>query len=337
MRVSSGFRDFVLDQLAGVRGFRARAMFGGVGLYSGDVFFGILAADVLYFKVGDANRDEYERAGSKPFKPYSDRAMKMPYYNVPIATLEDAMTWWRGPRRAIAVARAARSNEGSDLRELEQLQQDDHGNPDEEDPPERLCLEIRQGGQDDGLSRTHFLHSRPHVSMQPVHQFPVKHVILLKARQALPSSCGWLHGRSRPFQAGPTSLGNSPSPGMMDIDGRSFDRLLHLSSLCARSARSRYALTFHTHQHFASTKQRAASEGAAGISRADPLAGYGQQEFLPEPDVGSWTWPCLVRSRWANLKRLRLRHGPMAEQHAQLGAERLFAHQVGSTEGLLVH
>ena len=110
MRVSSGFRDFVLDQLEGVRELRAKAMFGGVGLYSRDVFFGILAADVLYFKVGDANRDEYEQAGSKPFKPYADRAMKMPYYNVPIATLEDALTVVAWAERAIAVARAARSN-----------------------------------------------------------------------------------------------------------------------------------------------------------------------------------------------------------------------------------
>jgi DNA transformation protein len=109
IRVSGEFRDFVLDQLAGVRDLRARAMFGGVGLYSGDVFFGILAADVLYFKVGNANRDEYERAGSKPFKPYADRAMKMPYYSVPTETLENAssLVAWAG--RAIAVARASRS------------------------------------------------------------------------------------------------------------------------------------------------------------------------------------------------------------------------------------
>jgi len=110
MRVSSGFRDFVLDQLAGVRGLRAKAMFGGVGLYSGDVFFGILAADLLYFKVGDANRDEYEQAGSKPFRPYADRAMKMPYYNVPIATLEDAVSVVAWAERAIAAAKATQSN-----------------------------------------------------------------------------------------------------------------------------------------------------------------------------------------------------------------------------------
>jgi hypothetical protein len=219
--------------------------------------------------------------------------------------------------------------------QLEQPQNDDQCNPDENDPPDQACLEIRQGGQCDRLRCTHFLHSRPHVSMQPVHQFPVKHVILLKALLTLIVRLA--HGRSRPIQAGRNLARELPEPGLEGYRRPILDCLLHLSSLCARSARSRYALTFHTHQHFASTKQRAASEGAAGISRADPLAGYGQQEFLPEPDVGSWTWPCLVRSRWANLKRLRLRHGPLAEQRAQLGAERLFAHQVGSTEGLLVH
>jgi DNA transformation protein len=109
LRVSSGFREFVLDQLAGVRDFRAQTMFGGVGLYSGDVFFGILAADVLYLKVGDTNRAEYERAGSKPFKPYADRAMKMPYYNVPTATLEDSAALLAWAEQAIAVARATQS------------------------------------------------------------------------------------------------------------------------------------------------------------------------------------------------------------------------------------
>jgi hypothetical protein len=43
MRVTDGFRAFVLDQLAAVESVRARAMFGGVGLYANDLFFGILA------------------------------------------------------------------------------------------------------------------------------------------------------------------------------------------------------------------------------------------------------------------------------------------------------
>jgi DNA transformation protein len=50
MRVTDGFRAFVLEQLADLESVRARAMFGGVGLYAGDVFFGLVAADALYLK-----------------------------------------------------------------------------------------------------------------------------------------------------------------------------------------------------------------------------------------------------------------------------------------------
>src|SRR5439155_26094490 len=104
MRVSSGFREYVLDQLAAVPGIRDRSMFGGVGLYAGDVFFGILASDVLYFKTDDSNRQDYESAGSRPFKPYADRAMTMPYCAVPIAIVEDAATLVKWAKRAVAVA-----------------------------------------------------------------------------------------------------------------------------------------------------------------------------------------------------------------------------------------
>ena len=109
MRVSASFRDFVLDQLSGVDGLRAQAMFGGVGLYAEDVFFGILAADVLFFKVDDTNRRDYETAGSSPFKPYADRAMTMPYYNVPTAVLEDAVALGEWAARAVRVAKTAKA------------------------------------------------------------------------------------------------------------------------------------------------------------------------------------------------------------------------------------
>jgi DNA transformation protein len=109
MRVSASFREFVLDQLAGLDGLRARAMFGGVGLYADDVFFGIVAADELFFKVDDTNRREYETAGSVPFKPYADRAMTMPYYSVPLVVLEDATILGEWAARAVAVAETSRS------------------------------------------------------------------------------------------------------------------------------------------------------------------------------------------------------------------------------------
>ena len=106
MRVSINAREFVLDQLSELDGLRARSMFGSLGLYAHDVFFGIVAADVLYFKVGESSRDAYEAAGSRPFKPYADRAMSTTYYAVPVEVLESAPTLIEWARSAVAAARA---------------------------------------------------------------------------------------------------------------------------------------------------------------------------------------------------------------------------------------
>ena len=83
-------------------------MFGGIGLYAGDVFFGIVAADVLYLKVGDANRADYERAGAEPFAPYPTGKMSTSYYSVPAGVLEDSRTLVRWVTRSIDAARRAR-------------------------------------------------------------------------------------------------------------------------------------------------------------------------------------------------------------------------------------
>ena len=108
MPVSAGFRAFVLDQLEGLGGVHARAMFGGLGLYADDLFFGLIDNDTLYLKVDDTNRGDYETAGMLPFKPYPDRPETMSYYQVPAAVLEDAGALVAWARRACVVAAAAR-------------------------------------------------------------------------------------------------------------------------------------------------------------------------------------------------------------------------------------
>lgn len=65
-------------------------MFGGVGLYCDEFFFGLIARDTLYLKVDDSNREDYVRAGMKPFQPYPDRPGTMQYYDVPVGVLESA-------------------------------------------------------------------------------------------------------------------------------------------------------------------------------------------------------------------------------------------------------
>jgi DNA transformation protein len=104
LRVTPEFRDFVLDQLARLPQLRSKPMFGGVGLYSGECFFGLVAADELFFKVDDSNRTAYETAGSEPFRPVVDRAVTMSYWRVPVEVLEDPgeLAAW-----ALAAIRAA--------------------------------------------------------------------------------------------------------------------------------------------------------------------------------------------------------------------------------------
>ena len=102
LRVSTGFREFVLGQLADLRGLHARSMFGGIGLYADGVFFGIVAADVMYLKVDEGSRPDFERAGAYPFRPYTDRPVTMQYYSVPAGIVEDSATLCAWARRAIA-------------------------------------------------------------------------------------------------------------------------------------------------------------------------------------------------------------------------------------------
>jgi DNA transformation protein len=90
-----GFKDFVLDQLANVRGITCRAMFGGFGLYQGEIFFGIIHKGRLYFKTDATSRSTYIQRGIKPFRPNAKQTLKH-YYEVPVDVLEDGeqLTTW---------------------------------------------------------------------------------------------------------------------------------------------------------------------------------------------------------------------------------------------------
>jgi DNA transformation protein and related proteins len=108
LKVSAGFKSFVLDQLEDLGDVTPRSMFGGVGLYYRGVFFGILARDKLFLKVGDANRGDYTRARMRAFKPYPDRSGSMNYYEVPLQVLESPLDLAAWARKAIAVAESQR-------------------------------------------------------------------------------------------------------------------------------------------------------------------------------------------------------------------------------------
>jgi DNA transformation protein and related proteins len=108
MKVSASFREYVLAQLDELGDVTARAMFGGVGLYRDGVFFGIIAGDVLYLRVGEANRRDFDAHHAQPFRPYPDRPSTK-YFAVPVEILESARelaVWARKSLRAAAQSSA---------------------------------------------------------------------------------------------------------------------------------------------------------------------------------------------------------------------------------------
>lgn len=109
MAVSDSFREYVLEQLGRVVPIKARRMFGGVGLYGRGLFFALIDDDVLYFKVDDSNRPEFEARGMQPFRPFGPDGATMRYFEVPGDVLDDVdqLTVWVS--KALAAARAART------------------------------------------------------------------------------------------------------------------------------------------------------------------------------------------------------------------------------------
>ena len=104
----SGFADFVQELLEGLGPVRIRRMFGGAGVYAGDVMFGLIDADVLYLKTDEALRAELADQGSVGWA-YSRAPGKWEetsYWCLPETALDDpdeAVGW---ARRALAVAEA---------------------------------------------------------------------------------------------------------------------------------------------------------------------------------------------------------------------------------------
>ena len=110
MPVSPGYQTFVLDQLRRVvPSVRARRMFGAVGLYAGELFFALIDDDVLYLKVDDETRPEFEARGLKAFQPFEDGRTSMNYHEAPGDVLEDPEALRPWAERSLDVARRAKS------------------------------------------------------------------------------------------------------------------------------------------------------------------------------------------------------------------------------------
>lgn len=112
--MSSQYAEYVTEELLADYGVRARAMFGGYGIYKDDVIFAMITStDELGFKVDDTNRPDYEQRHAKEFifKAKNHRATKMGYWSLPAEVAEDPGLLGEFVAKSVAVAKAKKSKQ----------------------------------------------------------------------------------------------------------------------------------------------------------------------------------------------------------------------------------
>jgi len=112
MSASEGFKEFVQDQLASFGPVAIRRMFGGAGVYAGDVMFALIADDTLYLKTDETTAPAFEAEGMAAFT-YTAKGRKpisMSYWEVPPRLLEepDELAEWARAAHLIACTAKAK-------------------------------------------------------------------------------------------------------------------------------------------------------------------------------------------------------------------------------------
>ena len=90
MAKENEFVEYVLELLGPLGPVKAKAMFGGFGIYRNNLMFGLIADETLYLKADEKTRPEFEAKGLPPFT-YEKKGKKysMSYYQAPEEALED--------------------------------------------------------------------------------------------------------------------------------------------------------------------------------------------------------------------------------------------------------
>jgi len=89
MPKDDSLKDFILDQLMVLPQLAASSMFSSWGLYSDNVFFGIINDGHLYFKPNEITSQKYKDHGMKDFQPSAKQKLKN-YFEVPGDIIENS-------------------------------------------------------------------------------------------------------------------------------------------------------------------------------------------------------------------------------------------------------
>jgi DNA transformation protein len=110
MAVQPQYLEYVLEQLATLPALRSNRMFGGIGLYSDGIFFGLIDDDTLFFKTDESNIAPYRERSMPRFMPFPDRPEAvLGYHQVPADVIEESETLVEWARRSVQVGLAAQA------------------------------------------------------------------------------------------------------------------------------------------------------------------------------------------------------------------------------------
>jgi DNA transformation protein len=102
--------DFIRDLFAPFGPVTVKLMFSGAGIFADGLMFGLVVRDVIYLKVDDANRADFEREGCAPFtytrgkKSGRPSEHALPYWRLPERLYDDPDELAEWARRAFAAA-----------------------------------------------------------------------------------------------------------------------------------------------------------------------------------------------------------------------------------------
>lgn len=110
MTASRDFTTFVQELFAPLGGVSLRPMFGGTGVYSKGLMFGLIADDTVYLKADAESKKAFEARGCGPFVyDGKGKPVAMSYWKLPpelIDNADEALAW---ARTALDVARAQKA------------------------------------------------------------------------------------------------------------------------------------------------------------------------------------------------------------------------------------
>jgi len=114
MSASADYLDYMHELLSPLGSIRTKRMFGGAGIYCDELFFALVIDDVLYLKVDDQNRADFEREGLEAFSyETGGKIATMSYYRAPDEAMDSPALMLPWARSALAAALRAQAQKAS--------------------------------------------------------------------------------------------------------------------------------------------------------------------------------------------------------------------------------